>query len=331
MKEFISKLTAKENLSSAEMTRAMEIIVGGSAQDDEIEQFLLALRDKGETVEEIVAAARVMRSRAVKLGRNFPELLDTCGTGGDSKGTINVSTLVAIIAASVGVKVAKHGNRSVSSVCGSADILEMLGVRIDLTPEQVVESLNERNFAFLFAPKFHPAMKNAMPARQRIKGKTLFNLLGPLSNPAGVSNQLLGVYDERLVSVMVRVLKELGMHRALVVYGMDGLDEITLTGPTKIGELNSGSIQMYDLSPESMELERRPLSEIQCRSKEECLAAAVHVLRNQKSGAMKDVVCLNAGAALYIAGKAETIKRGIEVAKAAIEQGTVSRWLDDLK
>ncbi len=331
MKNISEKLTQKQDLLPEEMTAAMELIVSGKAEDADIERFLVALREKGETVEEITAAARVMRSHAVKLDRKFVDLLDTCGTGGDAKGTVNISTLSSFIAASLGVKVAKHGNRSVSSVCGSADLLEMLGIKTELTPSEASASLNQNNFAFLFAPRFHPAVKFAMPARQRIKGKTLFNLLGPLSNPADASFQVLGVYEPRLVSLMARVLKELGAKRALVVHGSDGLDEITLTGATEIAEVSSRGIKSYVLSPEDFGLQKSPLSDFQCASKEKCLEAALRVIRNETRGALKDVVCLNAGAALYIANRASTIAEGFKLAVMAIDQGIVSRWLDDIK
>ena len=330
MTPVLAKLAKKKNLSATEMEDAMRLIVEGRATDDEIENFLIGLRKKGETVEEIAAAAKVMRRYAVKLPTQFQDLLDTCGTGGDGSNTVNVSTLSSIVAVSAGARVAKHGNRSVSSRCGSFDVLELLGVRIDLTPEQIVESLEKNRFAFLFAPRFHPATKHAMTARQRIKGKTIFNLLGPLSNPAGASFQLLGVYEERLVKTMAEVSRELGIKRAMIVHGSDGLDEITLTGETKIAELKNGDIQVFSVTSESFGFKKTKLSEFQRATKEECLDSARQFFSNKASEAVRNIVYLNAGAAVYVAGKAGSIEEGIDLVRHAVESGKAAQTLDSL-
>ncbi|OGW82539.1 MAG: anthranilate phosphoribosyltransferase [Omnitrophica bacterium RIFCSPHIGHO2_02_FULL_51_18] len=323
------KLGKKENLSPVEMIDLMQAIMTGVLRDPEIEEFLSLLRDKGETAEEIASAARVMRGHGLKLRSRHPELLDTCGTGGDSKNTLNVSTLSAIAAASMGVKIAKHGNRSVSSQCGSADILEALGVRIDLPVPAIETCIDRHNFGFFFAPKFHEAAKYAMPARKKIGGKTLFNLLGPLSNPAGALYQVIGVYEERLVETFAQTLLELGSKRALVVHGKDGLDEITICDDTNIAELDQGKVKSYTVSPADFQIKKAGLADIQCRTKEECKNAAVRVLRGEP-GAHSDIVALNTGAALYVAGKAGSLKEGMDAAKAHLVRGAAYRTLEKI-
>ncbi len=317
-------------MSFTEMTQTMEAIVSGKVPDAEIEAFLLALRERGETVEEITAAAKVMRHHAAKLSKHFEGLLDTCGTGGDSQYTLNVSTLAALIVASLDVPVAKHGNRSVSSLCGSADLLEMLGIRINLSAEEIEQSIERTHFGFFFAPQFHPATRFAMPARKRIQGKTLFNLLGPLCNPAEADFQLIGVYDESLVEKLAQVLSRLGVKRALVVHGSDGLDEITVCGKTKIAELSNGRIKVYTISPEEFGIKKAKRENLKCGSKNENKMRALAVLQGE-AGPAGDIVCLNAGAALYIAGKCPSIKEGLRLAREAILSGAAMRKLEELK
>ncbi len=314
------KLGKKEPLSPADMTHMMEAIMTGVLRDPEIEEFLLLLRDKGETAEEIAAAAKVMRQHALKLTRRYAELLDTCGTGGDAKHTLNISTLSALTAASMGVKVGKHGNRSVSSQCGSADLLEALGVRIDLPVPAIEACIDQNNFGFFFAPKFHEATKYAMPARKKIGGKTLFNLLGPLSNPAGALYQLIGVYDERLVGTLAKTLLELGSKRALVVHGKDGLDEITTCDETRVAELDKGRVKSYTVSPGDLGIKKARLENIQCLTLDDCKAAAMGVLKGER-GAHGDIVFLNTGAALYVAGKAASLKEGVEAVRKHLASG----------
>lgn len=313
-------------LTAAQMTSVMENIVAGLVPDAQIEQILLGLREKGETAEEIAAAAKIMRKAAVKLPKKFPSLLDTCGTGGDNQHTLNISTLSALVACAAGAQVAKHGNRSVSSVCGSADLLEMLGVKIDLTPDKVTACIEKTGFGFFFAPQFHPATKHAMPARKRIQGKTIFNLLGPLANPAEARYQLMGVYSAPLVKTMAQVLMRLGVERALVVHGQDGLDEISLSGKTSICEVNGKELLEYEVVPEDFNLKRESLDSLRCATKEASYQAALGVLGGDQNAAMK-IVSLNAAAALYCCGKVKSIKEGVLAALETLESGQAKKKL----
>lgn len=316
--------------SAAHVSEEMEKIITGQLPDERIEHFLLELRERGETAEEIAAAVRVMRAHAVKLPGRIPGLLDTCGTGGDSKNTVNVSTISAIVAAACGVKVAKHGNRSVSSVCGSADLLEALGVKINLSPEKAFAALERTNFAFFFAPIFHPAVKHAMNARKKIQGKTLFNILGPLSNPAGADYQVVGVYEPRLLNVVAHALKELGAKRALAVHSKDGMDEISVSAPTEIAELSGGTLKNYTVEPEDFGINRKPISALQADSKEKCKAAALSVLKENKLSAVRDIVLLNAAAALYAATKAASLEEGVAIAEIVLNNGKAAAKLDEI-
>ncbi len=324
--EALVKLRQKKMLTSGEMKSLMRGVMSGAVQDGDIESMLLILRERGESALEIAAAAEVMRENALKLPQEFPDLLDTCGTGGDGLKTLNISTLAALVAAAAGVRVAKHGNRSVSGICGSADLLEMLGVKIDLPPEAVARCLEKTGFGFFFAPLFHPAVKAAMPARKRIQGKTLFNILGPLSNPAGARTQLVGVYEERLVEIVAEALKKLGSVRAMVVHGSDGLDEISLSGETKIAELKNGRVTHYTVAPEDFGLKREPLENIRCLTPQDAKNAALKVLHDDSSAATK-IVSLNAAAALYVSGKAHSIKEGVLLAMDALDGGLVEKKL----
>ena len=316
----LTRVIHKQSLGADEMTEAMELIVSGLLSDGDIERFLLALSQKGETAEEIGSAAGVMRHHAVKLPRPLTGLLDTCGTGGDGKQTFNVSTLAALTACALGARVAKHGNRSVSGVCGSADLLEALGVRIELSPDAVTQCIEATGFGFFFAPIYHPATRHAMPARKRIKEKTLFNLLGPLANPAGASRQLLGVYDARLVGLFAQVLRDLGSERAMVVHGNDGVDEISLSDVTQVAEIVQGQIRSYTLTPEDVGLARAPIPA--CASKEESIALARRVLEGER-GPAQDAVAFNAGAALAVADLAADVRTGTALAREALASGRV--------
>ncbi len=327
--DMILKLGKKESLTVKEMTHVMEQLVSGECSDSQIEEFLLMLREKGETAEEIAAAAKVMRKHALAFPENIPDLLDTCGTGGDNQRLLNVSTLSALVACAAGAKVAKHGNRSVSSVCGSADLLEMLGIKIDLPPEKILQCIHETGFGFFFAPAFHPATRFAMPARKKIKGKTIFNLLGPLANPAGASRQLLGVYESRLVPVMAEVLLKLGTQHAFVVYGTDGVDEISLSAETLIAEIKDGKISHSKALPEDFNLKREPLENLRVSSKEESCQTALKVIQGDVGAASK-ITCINAAAALYLAGKAKSLKEGLLLAMDALENGNVEKKLKQI-
>ncbi len=318
----LNQLMQKKDVAPEAMAGVVESIMSGELKTPDIESFLRLLQEKGETPDEIAAAVKVMRRHSLKFSREYPEALDTCGTGGDAKNTMNVSTLAALVACAAGVKVAKHGNRSVSSLCGSADLLEMLGIRIDLTPESAEKCLNETGFAFLFAPLFHPAVKHAMEARKKIKGKTLFNLLGPLTNPAGVKHQLLGVYSRDLVDTMGRVLERLGMERAMVVHGSDGLDEISLSDSTYTARIEKNEIHTAFLAPEAVGLKRRELATISCGSKQENLKRAEEVLSGTE-GAPLDIVCLNAAAAIHVAGRSASFAEGYQIARDTVRAGKV--------
>lgn len=306
------------NLSQEKMQAVMEEIMTANADTPDIVSFLTALSNKGETVEELTAAVRVMRKHAIKIHSQAEVILDTCGTGGDKKGTFNVSTLVAIIASSCGITVAKHGNRSVSSRSGSADILEALGINIDIPPDKIEACLNDIGIAFLFAQKLHPAMKYAMPARKQIGSRTMFNILGPLTNPAGANHQLLGVYDKRWVEILSVVLGQLGTKHAIVVCGEDGLDEITLTDKTFVSEISQSGIRSYSLCPEDFGFSKARLEDLSGGSAVDNSRIMLDVL-NGKVGPQRDMVLLNAGAAIYVADKAGSISEGIKLARASLD------------
>lgn len=325
----LSQLKNGQSLSSDQMQEAMNIIMSGGAGTADIEEFLLSLRKKGESVDEITSAVRVMRQHAVKLSKAYPNLLDTCGTGGDAKNTLNISTLSALVACAAGARVAKHGNRSVSSVCGSADLLEMLGVKISLDSAGVERCIETVGFGFFFAPNFHPATKAAMPARKNIQGKTLFNLLGPLTNPAGADFQLIGVYSKPLVRVFAEVLSRLGSKRALVVHGLDGLDEISLSGPSCVAELYEGSIREYQIEPRDFGLLPVVPEAFVCQHKEENRQKALKVLEGVP-GPGTDVVCMNAAAALYVCGNAPSLKEGFLMAQKTVHSHQAMDKLDHL-
>lgn len=325
----LSRLMHKSDLTPEEMAGAVESIMSGALKTPDIESFLRLLREKGETPDEIAAAVKVMRKHSLRFSREYPEALDTCGTGGDAKNTLNVSTLAALLACAAGVTVAKHGNRSVSSLCGSADLLEMLGVRIALSPQGAEACLNETGFAFLFAPHFHPAVKHAMEARKNIQGKTLFNLLGPLTNPAGVKHQLLGVYSRELVETMAGVLQRLGMERGMVVHGSDGMDEISLSDSTYTAMIESGQIHTAFLAPEAVSLSRRKIAEISCSTKAENKRMAEDVMSGAP-GAPLDIVCLNAAAAIHVAGKAASFIEGYKIARETAASGKIKEKLSQI-
>jgi anthranilate phosphoribosyltransferase len=319
-----------KDLSSAQMETAMEEIMTGNAQTPEIAAFLTGLAKKGETVEELASAATVMRRHVVRIDALKAPVLDTCGTGGDNKGTFNVSTAVAFVASGCGITVAKHGNRSVSSACGSADILEALGIVIDLPKEAIEKSLNEIGVAFLFAPNFHPAMKYAMPARKQVNRRTIFNLLGPLTNPAAATHQLLGVYDAGLTTKLSRVLLELGTVHSLVVHGEDGLDEITITAPTLISEVNHGKITNYKILPEDFGFKRSSLKDLAGGKAADNSRILLEVL-NAKPSPFLDAVLLNSAWAVYAADRAASVKEALKLAEDCIASGKALEKLNLLK
>lgn len=330
MESYIQKLQNKENLVQAEIEAVMHEIMLGETSEDDITAFLLALRAKGPTVEEITGAAKIMRRFVVGINAKHDVILDTCGTGGDKKGTFNISTITALVVAGAGVVVAKHGNRSVSSKCGSADVLEALGVNLNIEQQHLSDCLDEVGIAFLFAQKLHPAMKNVAPVRKKLGVETIFNILGPLTNPAEATHQILGVYSRDLVEPMARVLKNLGLKRALVVHGNDGLDEITTTDKTFIGEYNGEEIISYDISPDELGLNLAKPRDLEGGD----LNANVHIFEDilgGKDGPKRDIVLLNAAYAFYIAEKVANISKGMELAKNTIDSGKALIKLEELK
>lgn len=329
IREAIEKLVNRVNLAEGEMISVMHEIMTGEATPLQVASFLTALRMKAETVEEITGAARVMREKAHRVKTGFGIILDTCGTGGDQKGTFNISTTSAFVVAGAGVTVAKHGNRSVSSQSGSADVLGALGVKMDAPRERVEQCIETIGIGFLFAPLLHEAMKYAVQPRRDIGIRTIFNLLGPLTNPAMATHQLIGLYSGELVGTIARVLKNLGSVRAMVVHGIEGLDEISLCGPTKIAELRDGEITEYLIEPETLGLKRCRLEELRGGSAEES-AKIVRAVLARKQGAARDVVLLNSGAALYITGKAPSISEGLRIAAESIDSGKAQHKLEQL-
>ncbi len=328
IKEAITTLVSGRSLTMEEAASVMEEIMQGEATPAQFGAFVTALRLKGETVDEIVGMARTMRAKAVPVTFAEP-VVDTCGTGGDGSATFNISTVAAFIAAGAGLKVAKHGNRAMSSRCGSADVLEALSVRIDLNAEQVQRCLEEVGMGFMFAPLFHPAMKYASAPRREIGIRTVFNILGPLTNPAGAKAQVVGVADELLVEKLVLVLQGLGSHHALVVHGEDGLDEITITGKTQVCELKDGGIKSYSISPEDFGLSRTGLGDLRGGTTDENAALLRRVLVGTP-GSQRDVVLMNAAAALLAGDKVATLQQGVTLAREVIDDGHALAKLEQL-
>ncbi|WP_457626574.1 anthranilate phosphoribosyltransferase [Persephonella sp.] len=319
IKEFIRKITSGNDLTKEETERLFTLLMRGEATDSQIGAVLVGLKMKGETVDEISSAASVMKKEAVKVPvSDRSNLVDTCGTGGDKVNTFNVSTITAFVVAGAGAKVAKHGNRSVSSKCGSADIMEALGIGIEIPPEKAAEAIEKIGLAFLFAPIYHPAMKNVIRQRREIGVRTIFNILGPLSNPAGAKYQLMGVYDENLVEPLTKVLSLLGLEKAYVVHGMEGLDEVSITSETIVGELNGNEISVYTVKPEDFGLKRASLKDIEGGDLQYNLEIALRILEGKEYSPKTDFVALNSAFALKVAGIVEDIKEGIELARETI-------------
>jgi len=328
IKEAINLLVQGIDLSDSEMAECMNEIMEGKAAESQIAAFLTALRIKGETVEEITAATRIMREKATRI--NAPEgVLDTCGTGGDMSGTFNISTTVALVVAACDVPVAKHGNRSVSSRSGSADVLEALGVNINLNPAGVEKCLFETGFGFLFAPLFHPAMKFAIGPRREIGIRTIFNILGPITNPAGARRQIVGIFTNRLTEPIAQVLGNLGCIDAMVVHGEDGLDEITITDGTKVSRYQDGKVETMYFSPEDFGLERHPLESIVGGERDENAKITHNILSGEK-GPKRDVVLMNAAAALLIADRTDDLREAAAIAAGAIDSGKALQKLEQV-
>ena len=329
IREAIEKLVNRVSLSESETVEVMNQIMTGEATPLQVASFLTALRMKGETIEEITGAARVMREKAHRVRVTSNIVLDTCGTGGDQKGTFNISTTCAFVVAAVGVKVAKHGNRSVSSQSGSADVLAALGVKVDAPKERVEACIAQIGIGFLFAPLLHEAMKYAVQPRRDIGIRTIFNLLGPLTNPAMANYQLIGLYSGELVGAIAHVLKNLGSIRAMVVHGLEGLDEISLCGPTQVAELRDGEVKEYLIEPEQLGLRRCALADLHGGSADQSAAIVREVLQG-RPGPARDVVLLNSGAALYVCGSADSIQDGIRRAAESIDSGLARDKLEQL-
>lgn len=313
-----------------EMRSLMDQIIEGKISPELTSAIIVGLRVKRETIGEIVAASQVMRNLATKVDLTNPQnLVDTCGTGGDTAHTFNISTAAAFVAAAAGARIAKHGGRSVSSKSGSADVLETLGVNINQTSEQVAQAVNEIGVGFMFAPNFHGAMKNIAPVRHKLGVRTLFNILGPLTNPAGAKNQVLGVFSPELVGILVRVLQRLNSQHVMVVHGHDGLDEITTACETRVGELRNGEITEYSIKPEDFGIKVSDISTLAVQNSEQSKDVILSVLENQ-SGPALDIVLLNAGATIYVSGITDSLELGVEKARIVIENGLAREKLQEL-
>ncbi len=338
--EAVRALVEKKDLTRIEAAAAMEAIMSGAATNAQIAAFLTALRMKGETVEELIGFAQVMRQKAVRVrthgdevaaltGTDHEMLIDTCGTRGDAAGTFNISTATAFVVTGAGLKVAKHGNRSVSSLCGSADVVETLGIDIELSPGKVARCIDEVGIGFLYAPLLHTAMKHVMAARREMGIRTVFNMLGPLTNPANANAQVIGVYSAALPEPLARVLAELGTIRAFVVHGADGLDEISNTGESRVSEVREGVVRSYTVRPEDFGMPRTTMRELQGGDREEHAQLIRQILRGE-GGPKRDIVLMNAGAALVAAGKAKDFREGVALSANSIDSGSARAKLEGL-
>ena len=328
IKEAIVKLSKKEDLTYAEAEQVMNEIMEGKATDVQKSAYLTALSMKGETIDEITASASGMRAHCIKLLHDM-DVLEIVGTGGDGSNTFNISTLSSFVASAAGIPVAKHGNRAASSKCGTADCLEALGVKIDIAPAQSAQVLKEINMCFLFAQKYHTAMRFVGGVRKEMGIRTLFNVLGPLANPAGATMQLLGVYSADLVEPLAHVLHNLGVKRAMVVYGTDSIDEISLSAPTKVCEFKGDTFKSYEITPEQFGYTRCSKDDLVGGTPAENAEITKAILRGEEKGPKRQAVCLNAGAALYIAGKAETMEAGVRMAEELIDSGAALKKLEE--
>jgi anthranilate phosphoribosyltransferase len=336
----IKKAVDRIDLTSEEAESVLEQIMSGNSTEAQVASLLTALRMKGETVDELAGFARVMRRKAAPVnpisrasasigGTGRESLIDTCGTGGDVSGSFNVSTATAFVVAGAGVRVAKHGNRSVSSRCGSADVVEALGVKIDLAPERIAECIDEVGIGFLHAPLLHSAMKHVAPVRKQLGIRTIFNMLGPITNPAGANAQLIGVYAPELTEILARTLARLGTRRALVVHGSDGMDEITITGTSKVTELREGQVSTYTVAPEECGLARAGLRDILGGTADDN-AQIIRGVLNGDPGPRRDIVALNAAAAFVASGRTGTMLEGVRLAGESIDSGAAAKKLDQL-
>lgn len=328
IKEAIIKLSKKQDLAYAEAEAVMDEIMSGQATPVQMSAYLTALALKGETIDEITASAAGMRAHCIKLLHNL-DVLEIVGTGGDGSNSFNISTTSSLVIAAGGVPVAKHGNRAASSKSGAADVLEVLGVKITLTPERSAEILKKINICFLFAQNYHIAMKYVAPIRKELGIRTVFNILGPLSNPAGANMELMGVYDQSLVEPLAQVMANLGVNRGMVVYGQDSLDEISMCAPTSVCEIRDGKFTSYEITPEQFGYERCEKGALTGGTPAENAEITKAILKGEEKGPKRQAVCLNAGAALYIAGKAASIEEGVKLAESLIDSGTALKKLGE--
>ncbi len=329
IRTILHKISEGEDLTAEEMYAALDEIVNGNATDAQIGAFIMGTKMKGETVDEIVGAARFFREKATKVPVSDPgEIVDTCGTGGDRSGTFNVSTVTAFVVAGAGIKVAKHGNRSVSSRCGSADFLERIGAKIDLPAEKVARMIEEIGIGFMFAPLFHPAMKRVIGPRREVGVRSVFNLIGPLSNPAGARRQLLGVFSDGLVEKIAHVLPRIGVERAFVVHGKDGIDEVSISAPTLIGELRGDQVVTYEFSPEDLGFSRKDLTHVCAEDPEESVRMGMAVLEGER-GPHRDMVLLNATFAILASGRTDDRRTALEMAQESIDSGSAKKKLEE--
>ena len=324
----LSKVSSKDGLSDEESYFSFNYILDGKASEKQIEKFLLGLRERGEKIEEITAATKVMREKSSKV--SAPDnAIDTCGTGGSGSGKYNISTAASLVAAGAGAVIAKHGNRALSSKSGSSQVLEELGVKLDIEPKKITECIEKSNIGFMFAPNHHPAMKYVGPVRQKLKVRTIFNILGPLSNPANVKKQLIGVFDKNWLEPMAETLRNLGSHRALLVNGSDGFDELTTTGVSYVAELNDGNIKTYEISPEKLGLKLSSFDDLIGGDPEQNATKIISLLEGEK-GPYRDIVLLNSAAALYVDGKVKNLKDGISMSENSIDNGSAKIALNNL-
>ncbi|MDO5817478.1 MAG: anthranilate phosphoribosyltransferase [Eubacteriales bacterium] len=328
IKEAIIKLSKKQDLAYAEAEAVMDEIMSGQATPVQMSAYLTALSLKGETIDEITASAAGMRAHCIKLLHNL-DVLEIVGTGGDGSNSFNISTTSSLVIAAGGVPVAKHGNRAASSKSGAADVLEALGVKITLTPERSAEILKKINICFLFAQNYHIAMKYVAPIRKELGIRTVFNILGPLSNPAGANMELMGVYDQSLVEPLAQVMANLGVNRGMVVYGQDSLDEISMCAPTSVCEIRDGKFTSYEITPEQFGYERCEKGALTGGTPAENAEITKAILKGEEKGPKRQAVCLNAGAALYIAGKAASIEEGVKLAESLIDSGAALKKLEE--
>ena len=328
--EALKKVVDEIDLSAQEMSQVMDLIMQGNATDVQIAAVLIALRMKGESISEVTGAAQTMRDNAVFIDAGAGIVVDTCGTGGDGANTFNISTTAAFVVAGAGVRVAKHGNRSSSSMCGSADVLAALGFNLDVDPVLMEQSIQNNGIGFLFAPKMHPAMKHVMPVRRELKLRTIFNILGPLTNPAGASGQVIGVFSPALTELFAEVLKNLGTRRAFIVHGQDGLDEITCTETTRVTELRDGIIKTYELYPEMLVGQTFDAEDLAGGDPETNAKITLEILKNERCDGARAVVVLNAAAAIVAGEKVDTMEEAIKLAEESIDSGAALEKLNKL-